>query len=165
MPTEEFSASDGDRLARLESSNESLANRITELAEIVEAMRKDQGVISDKLSLIGRWDAKTILSMFGLVLTPVAAMWGLAIAPIQQELLIHRTYQERLDGRASTNAHEIAQINEKFVEIETQFRQGIEHQNIAYDAIEGRLAEVWEAEFKREMSRKTQFPGVGHERR
>ena len=165
MPIQEVVASDGDRLARLESSNEALTNRITELAEIVEAMRKDQAVISDKLSLIGRWDAKTILSMFGLVLTPVAAMWALAIAPIQQELLIHRTYQERLDTRANENQHAITQINEKFVEVETQFRQGVEHQNISYDVLEGRVAELWEAEFKREMARKTQFPGVGHERR
>lgn len=165
MPTQELVLDDSDRLARLESSHEALASRISDLSEIVEAMRKDQNAISDKLSLIGRWDAKTILSMFGLVLTPVVAMWGLAIAPIKQELFIHRTYQERLDGRASTNAYEISQINEKFVEIETQFRQGIEHQNISYEVLEGRVAELWSAEFKRDMSRKSQFPGMGHERR
>lgn len=165
MPISEVATSETDRLSRLESLNEAVAGRIADLATIVEQMRTDQGVMSDKLSLIGRWDAKTILSMFGLVLTPVVAMWGLAIAPIQQELVLHRTYQERLDERANVNQHGITVLNEKFVEVETQFRQVIEHQNFQNEHLEGRVAEVWKAEFGRDMARTEQYPGAGHERR
>lgn len=163
MPAAVSEQSDADRLARVEAQNESIVRNLADLTAIVQDMRKAQGELADKFALIGRWDAKTILSMFGLVLTPVVAMWGLAIAPIQQELTLHRLYQERLDQRANENAHSIVQMNEKFVEIETQFRQGIEHQNIGYETLEGRVAELWKAEFNREMSRKTEFPGIVHE--
>lgn len=162
MPISEVATTESDRLSRLESLNEAAIARLADLAKIVEAMRADQVVMSDKLALIGRWDAKTILTMFGLVIAPVAAMWGLAITPIQQDLALIRVYQERLDERANVNQHGITLLSEKFVKVETQFRQVIEHQNFQNEHIEGRVAEVWKAEFGRDMARTSQYPVPGH---
>jgi len=152
----------GDRLTRLEGSVSSLADSVRTIAGSVSDLGNRYQDISLRLSAIGRWDLKTFVSMIGLAVVPIAALWGLAIAPLEQQYLAEIQARQNTEARVTESAKDIVKQGQKFTEIETQFQEVTQLQIVRHEALEGRVAELWAKEYGTPMSRTTQYHVVGN---
>lgn len=159
--TEQRNGTTADRLTRLEALVEAVTANVAELTKSAQEDRTVQKQLVAQLAGVGKWDAKTMLVMVGLVLVPMAGLWGLSIEPIRQVQTAQAQTTTALYASVRTNADAVIGLSNQFIEAETQFRQVTERHNILHESLEGRVAEVWEQVFKRPMSRTTQYPRVG----
>lgn len=157
-----FEGNDRERLTLLESRFVAFEQDLKAALTAIERIGISQTAIDLRLSQVGRWDMKAILTMAAMAIVPLAGLWALAIAPTQQVQLDLVAEIARTNLRVEQNSLVNERQGVMFAEVETQFRQVTEHRNAQAEQTEGRVAELWEAVFKRPMSRTTQYPVTGN---